>query len=194
MNTEPAAQDPTAAEQTAAEPTAAEPTAAEQTGAEPTAAVPTETTVETAVSIRRVPKYPRFIILGGGLGAIVTFILTASFPSDPTIGFGALFGYFLIFGVPIGIVLGGLLAIGLDLAWRRRAREAIAAHTTVDALPYEGELLDDGSAAADPDAADPDATGPDAAGPDAAGPDATGPDAADAPAADDTVTSPPAVS
>ena len=178
MNTEPAAQDPTVAE----------PTAAEPVDPEPAAAVPAETTVETAVSIRRVPKYPRFIILGGGLGAIVTFILTASFPSDPTIGFGALFGYFLIFGVPVGIVLGGLLAIGLDLAWRRRAREAVAAHTTVDALPYEGELLDDGDAATDPGATDPNAADPNAA-------DAPEPDtAAGSPAADNTVTSPPAVS
>ena len=179
MNTEPAAQDPTVAEPTDTDPTDTEPTAAE-----PAVAVPAETTVETAVSIRRVPKYPRFIILGGGLGAIVTFILTASFPSDPTIGFGALFGYFLIFGVPIGIVLGGLLAIGLDLAWRRRAREAIAAHTTVDALPYEGELLEDGDAAADSHVADAnEADAPAAHNP-----------AAGTPGADKTVTSPPAVS
>lgn len=104
-------------------------------------AQPAQSTVETAVSIRKVPKYTRFLILGAGFGAIGTFILTASFPSDPAIGFGPLFGYFLIYGVPIGVVIGALAAITLDLIWRRRARTGIAAQTIVDALPYNNEAV-----------------------------------------------------
>jgi len=98
---------------------------------------PSRSTVETEVTMRRIPRYSRFLIIGAGLGAVVTFILTASFPSDPKVGFGALFGYFLIFGVPAGVVIGSLIAIVLDTILKRRARNVMAEHTTVDPLPDE---------------------------------------------------------
>ena len=103
---------------------------------------PTRSTVQAEVTVRRIPRYPRFLILGAGLGAVVTFILTASFPSDPKVGFGALFGYFLIFGVPAGAVLGAVLAIVLDAGLNRRARSVMAEHTTVDALPIDALPVD----------------------------------------------------
>jgi hypothetical protein len=98
---------------------------------------PTQSVVETEVTVRRIPRYSRFLIIGAGLGAVATFILTASFPSDPAVGFGALFGYFLIFGVPTGVVIGALVAIVLDASFKRRARSALAERTTVDPLPDE---------------------------------------------------------
>jgi hypothetical protein len=107
---------------------------------------PTGSTVESEVTVRRIPRYSRFLILGAGLGAVVTFILTASFPSDPKFGFGALFGFFLIFGVPLGVLLGAVLAIVLDAGLRRRARKVMAEHTTVDPRPYDDELSDGGAA------------------------------------------------
>lgn len=118
-----------------------DPTGAEKAETAPTddAPEPVGTTTEREVMVRRVPKYPRFLILGAGLGAVVTFILTASFPTDPDVGFGPLFGYFLIYGIPAGAVLGALVALVLDRAASRRARQVTAAHTTVDPLP-EPEL------------------------------------------------------
>ena len=107
------------------------------TGAQPEPHEPSRSTVETEVTVRRIPRYSRFLIIGAGLGAVATFILTASFPSDPNVGFGALFGYFLIFGVPAGVVMGALIAIVLDVGLKRRARTALAEHTTVDPLPDE---------------------------------------------------------
>ncbi len=101
---------------------------------------PATSTVEAEVRVRRIPRYPRFLIIGAGLGAVATFILTASFPSDRTVGFGALFGFFLIFGVPIGVVLGAVVAIVLDFGLKRRARQVTAEHTTVDRLPEPGRL------------------------------------------------------
>lgn len=74
------------------------------------------------VTVRRAPKYPAFLIVGGGVGAIVTFILTNLFPADPSVGFAATFGYFALFGIPAGIVVGALIAIILDRVSARRAK------------------------------------------------------------------------
>lgn len=110
---------------------------------EPTSAEPEGTVSEVEVSIRRAPRYPTFLILGAGLGAVVTFILTASFRADPAVGFGALFGYFAIYGVPTGALLGAVVALILDRVSSRRARTITVAHTTVDPLPIEGEIVAD---------------------------------------------------
>ena len=60
--------------------------------------------------------------VGGGIGAIATFIATSLYPVDPAVGFGALFGYFALFGVTGGVLLGALVAILLDRVSTRRAR------------------------------------------------------------------------
>ena len=125
------------AEQPDAERPDAERPDAEQPGAAQSG--PAQTTVETEVTVRRIPRYSRFLIIGAGLGAVATFILTASFPSDPKVGFGALFGYFLLFGVPAGAVIGAVVAILLDIGLTRRARTGLAERTTVDPLPNEDE-------------------------------------------------------
>jgi hypothetical protein len=76
---------------------------------------------DSRVSIRRAPKFSAFMIVGGGLGAIVTFVLTRLFPIDPQVGFWALFGYFAIFGITAGVLVGALLALILDRRSRKRA-------------------------------------------------------------------------
>jgi hypothetical protein len=92
---------------------------------------------ETEAQIRRAPKFPAFMIVGGGLGAIVTFIATALNPVDPAVGFAALFGYFALYGVTAGVVIGGVIALILDRVGTRRARPATivteAADPDVDA-------------------------------------------------------------
>ena len=97
------------------------------------------TVYESRVTVRRAPRYPRFIILGAGLGAVITFIGTAALPVDQTVGYAALFGYFALIGVPIGAALGAILAIVLDAVATRRARQFDAEHTTVDAVPEDVE-------------------------------------------------------
>ena len=87
---------------------------------------------QTEVTIRRAPKYPIFLILGGALGSIVTLVLTMLQPADPNVGYAALFGYFLLYGLPAGVLLGALVAIVLDAISRRTAKRGVAERTTVD--------------------------------------------------------------
>ena len=77
-----------------------------------------------SVTIRRAPKYGPFMIVGGGIGAIATFILTMAFPIDPSVGFGALFGYFSLFGIPAGVAVGALVVLLVDRSSSRRAKHA----------------------------------------------------------------------
>ncbi len=87
------------------------------------------------VTIRRAPKIPVFLVLGALVGFFGTLIVTALQPADPAVGFVALFGYFCIYGIPLGIVLGGILAIVLDRVSVRRAQSVTAEQTTVEAPP-----------------------------------------------------------
>jgi hypothetical protein len=133
----------------ATEPQAAEPLAAERQAAESQAAEPQATVISAQVSLRRAPKYSVFLVLGALIGAIVTLIVTALFPVDPDIGFAALYGYFVLYGIPIGIVLGALVAFAFDRRSSKHAREMTAEQTTVDPLPAEATIepeSDDSSA------------------------------------------------
>jgi len=91
-----------------------------------------DTPTETEVTIRRAPKVPVFLILGGALGATVTLVLTMLQPADPNVGYPALFGYFLLYGLPAGVLLGAVVAIILDIVSRRTTRAATAEVTRVD--------------------------------------------------------------
>lgn len=82
------------------------------------------------VTVRRAPKIPAFLIVGGGVGAIVTFILTSLFPVDPLVGFGPLFAYFSLFGVTAGVLLGAILALIVDRRSKKRAKEGEAEFVT----------------------------------------------------------------
>ena len=86
---------------------------------------------ETRVRIRRAPKFSVFVVLGAVVGIFVALILTASFPIDPAVGFGPIFGYFAIYGFVGGILLGCLVALIFDRVLSRRAKTVEA---TVDRL------------------------------------------------------------
>ena len=117
---------------------------------------PQDAADETEVRIRRAPKYSAFLIVGGGLGAVITFILTAIFPVDPQVGFGALFGYFALYGVTAGVLLGAIVAIILDRRSIKRARTAEAVVETTEAPVW-----------IEPDAAQPETPQPETAQPEA---------------------------
>ena len=83
---------------------------------------PQPATAPTRVSIRRAPRLGAFLFLGGAVGAIATLVLTSLFPADPAVGFAASFGYFALFGVPAGVLLGAVVGILLDVVSVRRSR------------------------------------------------------------------------
>ena len=113
------------------------------------------------VRVRRAPKYSAFLTFGGGIGAIVAFILTASNRVDPEVGFLQMFLFLALFGVTIGMLVGGVAALAFERAYARRAttvtaeRSEMAAPThppvvesSMDALPDEAQNPDADSAQA----------------------------------------------
>lgn len=109
---------------------------------EPAAAVPgaasevlieTEVTSDT-VTVRRAPKYGRFMTLGAGLGAIVALVLTLAFtPAESEIvpvGFdgGQVFGFLLLICASIGVALGALIALAFDRSMAKRTASVGVEH------------------------------------------------------------------
>jgi hypothetical protein len=87
---------------------------------------------KSEVRIRRAPKLGVFLLVGAAVGAIVTLILTSLFPADPAIGFGASFGYFLLFGAPAGAVLGAVVGLIIDRVSIARSRTVTVEREVVD--------------------------------------------------------------
>jgi gas vesicle protein len=94
----------------------------------------------TTVRIRRAPKFLVFIVLGAVIGVIVALVSTVYFPVDPTVGFGATFGYFALYGIVIGALVGAVIAIVLDKLLSRRAKTITA---SVDRLQIAHDQADD---------------------------------------------------
>jgi hypothetical protein len=109
------------------------------------------------VSIRRAPKIPVFLVLGAVLGAVATLILTSLQPTDPAVGFFALFGYLCVYGVPFGAAVGGTIAILLDRRASKHAGRLTAEHYTVVDAPPESAATPAPQSVVLPDAAAPDA-------------------------------------
>jgi F0F1-type ATP synthase assembly protein I len=78
------------------------------------------------VRLRRAPRLPVFLLAGAIVGAIVTLIVTSLSDADPKVGFAASYGYFCLYGVPAGVVLGAVIGLVLDRRSVRRARTVTA--------------------------------------------------------------------
>lgn len=103
---------------------------------EPTNPAPERATVQ----VRRAPKIPAFMVVGGLLGLFVTLIITPLFPVDPLVGLPALVGYFSLYGITAGVLLGAIVGIVLDRQSQKRARTLDAEREVVESAPLEGEL------------------------------------------------------
>ena len=78
------------------------------------------------VTIRRAPKFSAFVVVGALVGFLVTLVLTSLFETDPEVGFAASLGYFSLYGISLGALVGVMIALAFDRRSRRRATEVIA--------------------------------------------------------------------
>lgn len=103
----------------------------------------------STVTIRRAPKFSVFVVVGALIGFLATLVLTALFPTDPDVGFAASLGYFSLYGVSFGVVIGAALALVLDRRASRRATEVIAGklamHVEEEPSPEHGNVPDGNS-------------------------------------------------
>jgi hypothetical protein len=74
------------------------------------------------VRVRRSPKVGVFLTLGVLAGALAAVIITLVTPPDGRYPTGQVLGFLLLLLVPVGAVLGGLLAVVLDAVASRRTR------------------------------------------------------------------------
>jgi len=81
---------------------------------------------EEEMRVRRAPKLAPFVLLGTAVGLIGTLLATSFFPADPSVGFAVLAGYFSLYGVTAGLVLGILVWLVLDRRSKREEKSARA--------------------------------------------------------------------
>lgn len=104
-----------------------------------------ESTTRDEVKVRRAPKYGTFILIGVIVGVIVTFIATSVAPGDDQTPFLQAFGYFALYGIAVGALLGAIVAVVFDAVLRRRASNVPAERLErvtpeTDEGPLDGEL------------------------------------------------------
>lgn len=105
-------------------------------------------------AVRRAPKLAVFLGLGGVLGAIVAFILTAvhgagsTQPDGSAISDNGLWiAVVFFFSIGIGVAVGAIVALILDRASHRRVAIVTVERGVVEAEPAEDE---DGAGEAEP--------------------------------------------
>jgi hypothetical protein len=81
-----------------------------------------------AVTVRRAPRYPAFILAGVALGVVVALVLTFAFPENAEFDRGQVFGFLLLWAGAIGAALGGVVALVVDRMLAKRGRGAVAEH------------------------------------------------------------------
>lgn len=81
---------------------------------------------EEEMRVRRAPKLAPFVLLGIAVGLLGTLLATSFFPADPSVGFAVLAGYFSLYGVTAGLVLGILVWLVLDRRSKREEKSARA--------------------------------------------------------------------
>ena len=74
------------------------------------------------VRVRRSPRVGVFLSIGVLAGFVAALLLTVLTPDDGQYPRGEVFGFTLLLLAPVGVVLGGIVAVVLDAIGTRRAR------------------------------------------------------------------------
>lgn len=96
-----------------------------------------------SVSVRRAPRYFRFMAVGAAVGVIVSIALTFSFPEQEDFSRLQVLGFTGLFIVAVAVALGALVAIVIDRVSRGRARTVEAERIE----EHEAEPVQDAAAA-----------------------------------------------
>ncbi len=103
------------------------------------------TVTEDSVTVRRSPRYFRFMLAGAIVFAVVALILTFAFPANPTYDRAQVFGFLLLAGVAVGVAVGSLVALMLDRATSKRAKTVRADRLDVRVVSSETVADDEAS-------------------------------------------------
>ncbi len=98
--------------------------------------------IESA-QLRRSPRYGVFLALGVALGILAALVLTFGFDGTAvaSAATGALYSTSQVFGflclvcIPVGLAIGGAVALIFDRMLARRAREVHINHETLHVAP-----------------------------------------------------------
>ena len=85
------------------------------------------------VQIKRSVRYGRLMIVGAFIGGVVAVMLTLMNPVEESALYEMrqIAGFMLVVGAAIGLLLGGLLALTLNLFARKKLGSGVAVHTDV---------------------------------------------------------------
>lgn len=88
---------------------------------------------EVEVEIERSVRFGRIMIVGAIIGGILAVMITLMFPVVPEAMYEMrqIAGFMLVFGAAIGLALGALLALVLNLFAKRKHGHGVALHTDV---------------------------------------------------------------
>jgi cytochrome c-type biogenesis protein CcmH/NrfF len=104
---------------------------------------PTDSSQTVEATVRRVPRYGVFMGIGVVLGIIVagTLTLTGSYEESKALDVvyppGQVFGFLLLWAVPAGLALGGVVALLIERAARRHDRVVRVGRETI--IPADDE-------------------------------------------------------
>lgn len=80
------------------------------------------TITENTVTVKRSPRYFRFMFAGVIVFALVALALTFAFPPNPTYSRAQVFGFLLVGAIAVGVAVGSLVALALDRVANKRAK------------------------------------------------------------------------
>ncbi|HEY2557524.1 MAG TPA: hypothetical protein VGI08_10490 [Diaminobutyricibacter sp.] len=81
-----------------------------------------QTTVTEDVTLKRSPRYFRFMFAGAVVFALIALGLTFAFPENPTYSRAQVFGFLLIAALALGVGVGSLVALAIDRAANKRVK------------------------------------------------------------------------
>lgn len=106
--------------------------------------------IETA-RLRRSPRYSVFFVAGAALGILIALVLTfvfdgsenASSSTGVVYSTSQVFGFLCLFTIPVGVAIGGAVALTFDRMLARKTREVRIDHERIQVTEVATESATD---------------------------------------------------